>query len=83
MRVQVRIKEVAEQQGITVQKLAEKAHVPQSTMQKLFDEGNAETISIGTLARIAEALGAAFFICSLLRNQLRVGNVSSLSTQLV
>jgi DNA-binding Xre family transcriptional regulator len=59
MKVRVRIKELAEQQGLTAKALAKKASVPLHTIERLLESGTAENIRVSTLGRIGEALGVS------------------------
>ena len=56
--IRLRIREAAEEQGLSMAKLARKADMDFKTVQRIFHDPYRD-ISISTLGRIAEALGVA------------------------
>lgn len=56
-KIHLRIRELAEQQGLTVDALAERAKVPARTVHRLFCNQYA-SVTFHTVARISEVLHA-------------------------
>jgi transcriptional regulator with XRE-family HTH domain len=54
--IRLRIKEAAEEQGLSMAKLARKADMDFKTVQRIFHDPYRD-ISLSTLGRIAQALG--------------------------
>jgi transcriptional regulator with XRE-family HTH domain len=54
-KVRVRLKEVAEEQGMSMTKLSHRSEVAYGTIRRLFRDPYAE-VTISTLARLAEVL---------------------------
>jgi len=63
MKVRVRVKEVAEQKGMSQTKLSHRSEVAYNTVRKLFQNPYAE-VTLTTLARLATALGV--HVCELI-----------------
>ena len=64
-RVRVRLKEIAEEQGMSMTKLSHRSEVAYGTIRRLFRDPFAE-VTISTLARLAEVLGVP--TCDLLED---------------
>jgi DNA-binding Xre family transcriptional regulator len=58
MRTRVRIKEVAEEKGMSMTKLSHRSEVAYNTIRKLFRDPYAE-VTVTTLRRLADALGVS------------------------
>lgn len=56
MRTRLRVKEVAEQKGVSMTRLHTRSEVAYRTVQKVFRDPYAE-VTITTLSRLATALG--------------------------
>ena len=56
MGVRLKVKEVAEQKGISMGKLSRAADMDRNTIKRLYDDRNYAP-SIDTLHRVAQALG--------------------------
>lgn len=59
MRFLLRVKELAEQQHVSVEELATKARLSQTTIQYICDEGSVDTMYIRLLAKIAYDISQA------------------------
>lgn len=55
MRVRLRVKELAEQRGMSIAKLARKADLDNRTVYRIVNDPFSETTTV-TLGRLAEAL---------------------------
>ena len=55
MKTRLRIKEVAEEKGVSMTKLSHRSEVAYNTIRKLFKDPYAE-VTVTTLRRLAEAL---------------------------
>jgi transcriptional regulator with XRE-family HTH domain len=64
-KVRVRLKEVAEEQGMSMTKLSHRSEVAYGTIRRLFRDPFAE-VTVSTLARLAEVLGVP--TCDLLED---------------
>jgi DNA-binding Xre family transcriptional regulator len=56
MRTRLRVKEIAEEKGMSLTKLHNRSEVAYRTVQKLFRDPYAE-VHVSTLTRLAEVLG--------------------------
>ena len=58
MDARVRVKEVADEKGMSMTKLSHRSEVAYNTVRKLFQDPYAE-VTLTTLKRLANALGVA------------------------